>query len=455
MYQSKASKYIARYRELYGNKYTYNPELIINSYTKFPVECDCGNVFTTTASDHLRYGCPVCGRAASNKKRSYSQEEYLTKLKEVHGDKFDTSRLNYVKNNIKITLGCKADPTHGFFEISPVEALRGHGCQKCGGTYKMSNDEYIAKLKEVHGDRYDLSLVDFKGSRYPVKAICKDHGEFEMRADHFMKGGNCPRCSRIITGQKTKSDKEEFQERVKKLYGDAYDTSESIYLGSGLPITVRCLEHGYFDTIPARLLSGTGCYKCGREKSRLALFTTKEEKFEKFVKKGRRVHGDKYTYYLEDHVDSQTKTRIKCNNCNRFFQQAPSRHCRGDGCPYCNESTGEKRLAKIFDKLEVSYQREYKIANTNTRYEYDFFLPEHGILIEFHGRQHFEPVEIFGGQKALEDTQRRDKAKVELAKAHKIPLVEFTHKDMLLEEEAFEALVISRVKEALQLKFFP
>lgn len=216
MYQSKASKYIARYRELYGNKYTYNPELIINSYTKFPVECDCGNVFTTTASDHLRYGCPVCGRAASNKKRSYSQEEYLTKLKEVHGDKFDTSRLNYVKNNIKITLGCKADPTHGFFEISPVEALRGHGCQKCGGTYKMSNDEYIAKLKEVHGDRYDLSLVDFKGSRYPVKAICKDHGEFEMRADHFMKGGNCPRCSRIITGQKTKSDKEEFQERVKK-----------------------------------------------------------------------------------------------------------------------------------------------------------------------------------------------------------------------------------------------
>ena len=226
-------------------------------------------------------------------------------------------------------------------------------------------------------------------------------------------------------------------------------------MGSGLPITVRCLEHGYFDTIPARLLSGNGCYKCGREKSRLALFTTKEEKFEKFVKKGRRVHGDKYTYYLEDHVDSQTKTRIKCNNCNRFFQQAPSRHCRGDGCPYCNESTGEKRLAKIFDKLEVPYQREYKIANTNTRYEYDFFLPDHGILIEFHGRQHFEPVEIFGGQKALEDTQRRDKAKVELAKAHKIPLVEFTHKDMLLEEEAFEALVISRVKEALQLKFFP
>lgn len=454
MSYGKLDFYLKKFKELYGDKYTYKPELIVNSYDKFPIQCDCGNEFMMSASNHTRYGCPVCGRAASNKKRSYSQEEYLEKLKEVCGDKFDTSRLKYVRNDVKITLGCKTDPTHGFFEISPVEALRGHGCHKCGGNYKMTNDEYITKIKLVHGDRYDLSLVDFKGSRYPVKAICKDHGEFEMRADNFVKGSNCPRCGRVITGQKTKSDIEEFRERSDNLYGDIYDTSESIYLGSNLSITVFCRKHGYFNTIPARFLSGDGCYKCGREKHAISLSKSLRELFDSFVLRSRKIHGNKYGYYFEHYFGRGLKTKIKCPTHGFFWQNSDS-HSAGIGCPYCNESTGEKRLAKIFDKLEVSYQREYKIPNTKTRYEYDFFLPDHGVLIEFHGRQHFEPVEIFGGQKALEDTQRRDKAKVELAKAHKIPLVEFTHKDMLLEEEAFEALVISRVKEALQLKFFP
>ena len=69
MSYGKLDFYLKKFKELYGDKYTYKPELIVNSYDKFPIQCDCGNEFMMSASNHTRYGCRVCGRAASNKKR--------------------------------------------------------------------------------------------------------------------------------------------------------------------------------------------------------------------------------------------------------------------------------------------------------------------------------------------------------------------------------------------------
>jgi hypothetical protein len=53
---------------------------------------------------------------------------------------------------------------------------------------------------------------------------------------------------------------------------------------------------------------------------------------------------------------------------------------------------------------------------------FDIWFPRWRIAVEYHGRQHFEPVDFFGGKTSLEETQKRDERKRILAKSHKVKL---------------------------------
>jgi hypothetical protein len=48
---------------------------------------------------------------------------------------------------------------------------------------KLTTEEFIAKAKAVHGDRYDYSKVEYVDYRAIVSIICSKHGEFWQRPD--------------------------------------------------------------------------------------------------------------------------------------------------------------------------------------------------------------------------------------------------------------------------------
>jgi len=54
---------------------------------------------------------------------------------------------------------------------------------------------FIKKAKEVHGDLYDYSLVQYKNAQTKVKIICKEHGVFEQLPYNHNSGGKCFKCS--------------------------------------------------------------------------------------------------------------------------------------------------------------------------------------------------------------------------------------------------------------------
>jgi len=427
-----ADKYLGQFKERYGDKYTYRPETIINSYTKIPIECPEHGLFYKSPYNHTRYGCRLCGVKTSTTKRIITQEEYIDRCTKLYGDKYDLSETIYTGHANKIKVICRI---HGPFYISPIEFIRNHGCQKCGGNYSMSNEEYIEALGKVHGDKYDLSLVNFTGTRHRVIGICEKHGEFTLRADHFLSGGNCPQCARLATIEKTRSNTEEFKEKVKAVHGDKYNFDKSVYTGSQDEITVTCSKHGDFKSIPSRLLLGNGCYSCSSETANITKKKIKEEsaetRFDSFVTRAIKIHGNKFKYHFKDFVDMKTKTRITCNKHGDFWQ-APSSHIQDIGCPSCNESKGEKAVDEILGKLNLERIREYKIPEVkkqyNKEYEYDFCLPKYKVLIEFHGRQHYEPVDIFGGQDGYEILIKNDFAKETLAKVFQYKLIVIHHK---------------------------
>ena len=55
-------------------------------------------------------------------------------------------------------------------------------------------DKFIEKLKTIHGDIYDYSLVDYTNAHAKIKIICKVHGVFEQAAHSHLRGYGCPKC---------------------------------------------------------------------------------------------------------------------------------------------------------------------------------------------------------------------------------------------------------------------
>ena len=78
----------------------------------------------------------------------------------------------------------------------------------------------------------------------------------------------------------------------------------------------------------ARFTAFKGCKKCSYAKNR--------SNTEEFILKAKIKHGDKYSYDLVEYINSHTKVKIFCNDCQSFFEQRPQGHLGGKGCVKCS-----------------------------------------------------------------------------------------------------------------------
>lgn len=62
---------------------------------------------------------------------------------------------------------------------------------------RLSTEEVIRRIKEVHGDRFEIpSDFEYKSNMTKVKLICKEHGEFWQVPIFLWRGVGCPKCNR-------------------------------------------------------------------------------------------------------------------------------------------------------------------------------------------------------------------------------------------------------------------
>ena len=115
-------------------------------------------------------------------------EEFIKKAREVHGDKYDYSKVEYVFNKTEVCIICRE---HDEFWQKPKNHLSGYGCPICSGRKKMRTSDFIKKARSVHGEKYDYSKVEYNGNSEKVCIICPEHGEFWQRAGEHLKGKGC------------------------------------------------------------------------------------------------------------------------------------------------------------------------------------------------------------------------------------------------------------------------
>ena len=90
--------------------------------------------------------------------KKVTTEDFIKKAREIHGDKYDYSKVEYIKRNQKVCIIC---PVHGEFWQIPGNHLCGNGCSECSGKKKSNTEDFIKKAREIHGDRYDYSKVNY------------------------------------------------------------------------------------------------------------------------------------------------------------------------------------------------------------------------------------------------------------------------------------------------------
>jgi len=270
---NRKEQFIEKAIKVHGDKYDYSKVDYINSSTKVCIIChekdNEGNEhgeFWQRPSEHLRNECPKCANLKRARFGRFSVQQFIDKAKEVHGDKYDYSKVNYINSSTKVCIIC---PEHGEFWMTPCAHIYSkQGCPKCKGI-GLDNEEWIKKFKEVHGDKYDYSKVQYTNSKTKVCIICPEHGEFwQTPYKHYHKHQGCPKCGNISKGKLHRLTTEEFIEKSKKIHGDKYDYREVNYEKAKTKVSIICPEHGRFFITPNDHLSGHGCPKCGVIESR-------------------------------------------------------------------------------------------------------------------------------------------------------------------------------------------
>ena len=373
---NKTLSFIEKTIAIHGDKYDYSKVEYVNNHTKVCIICPEHGEFWQTPGNHLSgKGCPKCGTLRTNKKNTKDSSIFINNAKKIHNDKYDYSKVEYHKNCIKVCIIC---PEHGEFWQTPANHLSGSGCPKCGlkeRAYKRSSttDDFIQRAKEIHGDKYDYSKVEYINGETKVCIICPEHGEFwQIPSSHLKKHG-CPKCANNY-----QSNTKDFILKANLIHKYKYDYSKVEYKTVRTGIHIMCPTHGGFYQTPHDHLQGSGCPKC----------SGKNKTSEEWIIEANQIHNNKYDYSKTEYINATTKVCIICPEHGEFWQ-TPANHLQRQGCPKCGciISKAEDEIVKLLE-IHQPQQRNQSILDGK---EIDIYIPSLKLGIEYNGlRWHSE-----------------------------------------------------------------
>lgn len=283
--QRREIRFKAKINELFNGEYGLDKVYYTDRTCKVIITCPKHGDIEVAADNLLRgVKCPLCKkeemhefRQRGNKKRT--QEEWVQLCAERHKGKYDYGEADFkhLTEDGKVKIICheldENGNEHGEFWQRPSQHLRGKGCPKCGNKQKTTAT-FCKEFKEKYGDKYDLSLVEYKGIFEHVTVICPICKHiFQITPHNMLHGRNCPNCAILRAKERYKLPTKIVQERINQVFNGKYDLSLMNYENIDTPVKVICHEvdengneHGVFEQIPYMLFKGHGCPKCGQSK---------------------------------------------------------------------------------------------------------------------------------------------------------------------------------------------
>jgi hypothetical protein len=163
--------------QIHNNKYDYSQIHYVDYHTHIPLICPIHKItFNIKPTKHInsKQGCPKCSLNALSEKFRMSDDKFIEKSKQMHGDNYLYDKLVYINAHRNITLICK---THGDFEVKPSDHLwGGNGCPRC---------------KKSKGEMRIISYLESNNMKYICEKKfndCKQHTH--LRFDIYIPSKN-------------------------------------------------------------------------------------------------------------------------------------------------------------------------------------------------------------------------------------------------------------------------
>lgn len=132
-------------------------------------------------------------------------------------------------------------------------------------------------------------------------------------------------------------------------------------------------------------------------------------------------YGVKIIKPTKKNKNNQQLWLCECGLCGTTFEELPAKICNGHikSCGCLNSSQGESFIEKFLLDNNIRYQKQYTFDDCKSKNNYvlrfDFAIFDDDnkliLLIEYDGKQHFEPIDFFGGEKGFSETKNRDDIK--------------------------------------------
>ena len=244
-------EWIIEANKVFNNEYEYIQ--IFKKYDKynfFEIKCKTHGIFEKKIQNHILkcQGCPLCSKPSK-----LTNEQFIKKAQDIHNNKYDYSKVNYINSSYKIKIICRV---HGEFEQLPYNHLSGHNCPICSNRHQITNELFIEKANKIHNNKYDYSIINYINNHTLINIICKKHGIFSQLPLNHLKGNNCYKCSNIVRNT------EDFILKSNNIHKNMYDYSKTDYISTRNKIIIICKIHGEFKQSPNDHLNYSGCPKC-------------------------------------------------------------------------------------------------------------------------------------------------------------------------------------------------
>lgn len=122
-------------------------------------------------------GCVECGWQKIADKEKTSREDFLEMIYKVHGEKYDTSMVNFINMRTNVTMIC---PEHGPFDVMPSNLIyRKSGCPICNNNHledeicRFLNEQNIKYTPQKHFKWLGRQSLDFYLPEYNVGIECQ------------------------------------------------------------------------------------------------------------------------------------------------------------------------------------------------------------------------------------------------------------------------------------------
>lgn len=285
----------------------------------------------------------------------------------------------------------------------------------------VTTESFIAEAKEIYGDRYDYSKVDYKNRDHRVIVTCPVHGDFQVYAREHLDGKGCPKCEK---GEK-------FIAKLKEKFGDKFGLDEFVYESSTSPVTLICPTHGAFSKLPNQILNlQFGCPHCGndaKEEIHNAAVAKKQAAKEEKQRAIDEMNAQKLQEWKDERAERERKREKAMQS---FLAGKKPRDFYAPFQIYMQRVDEHIDVIRYNAKWIEPYYRDYKLSDEEARNlscyrEGDEYYRFIGEAPDDFIRQSFEKDGFHTGT-------------IEECLSHRRCIISFEGKDLIIQVESFE-----------------